>query len=102
MTLEIERGVIEARNTIPVLSNVLFVAEDGAVTLTGTDLQIEANATAAAVGEMKTTLPSDKILAAAKSFKPGKLTIAPVAGRSAVTVKQGRSVRTISTLAADD
>lgn len=113
MTVEIERdallgalqqvnGVIEARNTIPVLSNVLFVVEDGTVTLTGTDLQIEANATAAAVGEMKTTLPSDKILAAAKSFKPGKLMIAPVAGRSAVTVKQGRGVRTISTLAADD
>lgn len=113
MTVEIERdallgalqqvnGVIEARCTIPVLSNVLFVAQDGVVTLTGTDLDIEASATAPAIGEMKTTLPSDKILAAAKSFKPGKLTIAPVAGRSAVTIKQGRGVRTISTLPADD
>lgn len=113
MTVEIERdallgalqqvnGVIEARCTIPVLSNVLFVAQDGVVTLTGTDLDIEASATAPAIGEMKTTLPSDKILAAAKSFKPGKLTIAPVAGRSAVTIKQGRGVRTISTLSADD
>lgn len=113
MTVDIERnallgalqqvnGVIEARTTIPVLGNVLFVVADGAADLTGTDLDIEANATAPAIGELKTTLPSDKLLAAAKSFKPGKLTIAPVAGRSAITIKQGRGVRTISTLSADD
>lgn len=113
MTVDIERdallaalqqvnGVIGARNTIPVLSNVLFVAADGSATITGTDLDIEAKAVAPAVGEMRITFPADKILAAAKSFKPGRLTIAPVAGRSAVTIKQGRGVRTISTLSADD
>lgn len=112
MTVEIERdallgalqqvnGVIEARNTIPVLSNVLFVVADGTLTVTGTDLDIEANATAPAIGEIKTTLPSDKILAAAKSFKPGRLTIAEIEGRSAVVIKQGRSTRTIPTLSAD-
>lgn len=100
--LEQVKGVIEARNTIPVLSNVLFAVANGGLTVTGTDLDIEASATATAAGEMLTTLPSDKILAAAKSFKPGKLTIATVDGRSAVTVKQGRGVRTISTLSADD
>lgn len=100
--LEQVKGVIEARNTIPVLSNVLFVVQDDVLTVTGTDLDIEASATAAASGEISTTLPSDKILVAAKSFKPGKLTIASVDGRGAVTVKQGRGVRTISTLSADD
>ncbi len=113
MTVEIERdallaaleqvkGVIEARNTIPVLHNVLFVVEDGILTVTGTDLDIEASAIAPAAGALRTTLPSDKINLAAKSFKPGKLTIVPVEGRNAVTVKQGRGVRTISTLPADD
>nr|WP_314471097.1 DNA polymerase III subunit beta [uncultured Sphingomonas sp.] len=100
--LEQVKGVIEARNTIPVLSNVLFAVSDGVLTVTGTDLDIEASATAPASGEILTTLPSDKIMVAAKSFKPGKLTIAPVEGRGAVTVKQGRGVRTISTLSADD
>ncbi|EZP57448.1 DNA polymerase III subunit beta [Sphingomonas sp. RIT328] len=112
MTVEIERdallgalqqvnGVIEARNTMEILSNILFVAQEGLLTVTGTDIDIEANATTPVVGEIKTTLPSDKILTAVKSFKAGKLTIAEVPGRAAVTVKQGRGVRTISTLGAD-
>ena len=100
--LEQVKGVIEARTTIPVLSNVLFVVEDGVLTVTGTDLDLEANAVAPASGEIRTTLPSDKILLAAKGFKSGKLTIAPVEGRGAVTVKQGRGVRTIPTLPSDD
>ncbi len=100
--LEQVRGVIEARNTIPVLSNVLFVVSGGTLTVSATDLDMEANATAPSTGEMRTTLPSDKILLAAKSFKPGRLSIAAVAGRGAVTIKQGRGVRTISTLSADD
>lgn len=113
MTVEIERdalitaleqvkGVIEARNTIPVLSNVLFVVRDGILTVTGTDLDIEANATTSATGEIHTTLPADKILLAAKSFKPGKLKIVALEERGAVTVKQGRGVRTIPVLPADD
>ena len=53
MKLTIERGdllnalshvqnIVERRNTIPILSNVLLEAEDGALTLTATDLDIEA------------------------------------------------------------
>ncbi len=53
MKLTIERGdllnalshvqnVVERRNTIPILSNILISAKDGAVTLTATDLDIEA------------------------------------------------------------
>lgn len=95
-------GVVEARVTIPVLSNLLLVVDGGALSVTGTDLDIEATATAAASGEMRVTVPNDKLLAAVKSFKSGKLTIASVDGRHAVTVKQGRGVRTLSTLPADE
>jgi DNA polymerase-3 subunit beta len=100
--LEQVAGVVERRNTIPVLSNLLLVVGDGALSVTGTDLDIEATASVAATGELRTTVPAEKILAAVKSFKTGKLTIAPVDGRQAVTVKQGRGVRTLSTLSADD
>ena len=36
------QNVVERRNTIPILSNVLLSAEAGALTLTATDLDIEA------------------------------------------------------------
>ena len=35
------QSVVERRNTIPILSNVLLEAENGALTLTATDLEIE-------------------------------------------------------------
>lgn len=34
-------SIVESRNTIPILSNVLFTAKDGGVTLTTTDLDME-------------------------------------------------------------
>jgi len=100
--LEQVAGVVERRNTIPVLSNLLLIVDGGTLSVTGTDLDIEATASAVAAGELRTTVPAEKILAAVKSFKSGKLTIATVDGRQAVTVKQGRGVRTLSTLPAED
>jgi len=45
------QNVVERRNTIPILSNVLMSAEDGKVTLVATDLDIEVSEdTAADVG----------------------------------------------------
>ena len=35
------QSVVERRNTIPILSNVLLQAEGGSLTLTATDLDIE-------------------------------------------------------------
>ncbi|MEL6257608.1 MAG: DNA polymerase III subunit beta [Pseudomonadota bacterium] len=42
------QNVVERRNTIPILSNVLLSAEDDGLTLTATDLEIEAVDTASA------------------------------------------------------
>jgi len=113
MKIEIERdvllvaleqvfGVVERRNTIPILSNLLVIVENGLLSVTGTDLDIEASASASAAGSLRTTVPADKFLAAVKSFKPGKLSVAPIEGREALTVKQGRGVRTIATLPGDE
>jgi DNA polymerase-3 subunit beta len=79
-------GVVEARNTIPVLSNLLMLIDGDMLSVTGTDLDIEATATAPASGDLRITVPNDKIMAAVKSFKSGKLTIATVEGRAALTV----------------
>lgn len=47
------QSVVERRNTIPILSNVLMQAEGGALTLTATDLDIEVSEAAPADVAMK-------------------------------------------------
>lgn len=39
--LQLVVGVVERRQTLPVLSNVLVVAEEGRLEFTGTDLEVE-------------------------------------------------------------
>lgn len=113
MTIEIERDaflaalrqvvdVVEARTTIPVLANLMLVAEAGRLSITGTNLDMEATVTVQAAGELDTTVPKDKLLAAVQSLKPGRLTLAMAEGRPAVTLKQGRAVRTLSVLSTRD
>lgn len=114
MTIEVERDalltalrqvadVVEARTTIPVLSNILLVAKDGELTVTGTDLDIEASSTIPAAGEIETTVDARKLVAGVGSLKPGRVSIASAADRTgAVTIKGGRSVRTLGSLSAKD
>ncbi|KQN93865.1 hypothetical protein ASE95_02880 [Sphingomonas sp. Leaf231] len=114
MTIEVERDallsalrqvadVVEARTTIPVLSNILLIARDGELTVTGTDLDIEASASLPAAGDLETTVDARKLVAGIASLKPGRVVIAPTTDRSgAVTIKGGRSVRTLGSLSAID
>ena len=113
MTVEVERdallaalrqvaGVVASRNTIAVLGNLLLIAEGGSLTVTGTDLDQTACARVDAAGSIKTTVDKEKLLAAVASFKAGRLTIDSVEGRAAVTIKQGRGVRTLPTLSPND
>jgi DNA polymerase-3 subunit beta len=113
MTVEVERDallatvravadVVESRNTIPILSNLLIEVASGTLTVTGTDLDIQASASCEAAGEMLTTVDRNKLVAAVTSLKPGRVTIAPVEGRGAVTLAAGRGKRTLSTLPAAD
>ena len=39
--LQLVTGVVERRQTLPVLSNLLVRAADGAVSITGTDLEVQ-------------------------------------------------------------
>lgn len=54
------QSAVEKRNTIPILSNVLMKAEDGTLTLTTTDMDLEINESVAAEIEVpgSTTVPA--------------------------------------------
>ncbi|MEM9741270.1 MAG: DNA polymerase III subunit beta [Pseudomonadota bacterium] len=47
--LQLVTGVVERRQTLPVLSNVLLVAENDTLTLVGTDLEVELKASVAGI-----------------------------------------------------
>ena len=102
-TLQAVIGVVERRQTMPILANVLLVAKDQQLTLTATDLEVELNANSAATvqetGEI--TVPGRKLLDIVKAL-PDKATVTfSLEGERAV-VRSGKSRFTLATLSASD
>jgi DNA polymerase-3 subunit beta len=102
--LNLVAGVVERRQTLPILSNVLLALEDKTLSLTGTDLEVEligrVELDAAGVdGEV--TVPARKLVDICKSLPEGStIEFSLEAGKA--TVKAGRSRFTLSTLPAAD
>ncbi|MGY8795709.1 MAG: DNA polymerase III subunit beta, partial [Woeseiales bacterium] len=48
-------GVVERRQTMPILANVLLVAKDGVLSVTATDLEVEL----VAVADVKVDVPGE-------------------------------------------
>jgi len=102
--LNLVAGVVERRQTLPILSNVLLALEDKTLSLTGTDLEVEligrVELDAAGVdGEV--TVPARKLVDICKSLPEGS-TIECSLEAGKATVKAGRSRFTLSTLPAAD
>jgi DNA polymerase III subunit beta len=100
--LQLVGGVVERRQTLPVLSNVLLVLEDGELSLTGTDLEVEL------VGRVKVdqshqpgeiTVPARKLLDICKSLDDDAMIEISLADTK-LTLKAGRSRFTLTTLPA--
>ncbi|MEH6366273.1 MULTISPECIES: DNA polymerase III subunit beta [Pseudomonas] len=102
--LQLVAGVVERRQTLPVLSNVLLVVEDQQLSLTGTDLEVElvgrvALEDAAEPGEI--TVPARKLMDICKSLPSDALIDIRVEDQK-LLVKAGRSRFSLSTLPAND
>ncbi|OLU24818.1 DNA polymerase III subunit beta [Pseudomonas sp. PA15(2017)] len=102
--LQLVAGVVERRQTLPVLSNVLLVVEGQQLSLTGTDLEVElvgrvALEDAAEPGEI--TVPARKLMDICKSL-PADALIDVRVDEQKLLVKAGRSRFTLSTLPAND
>ena len=98
--LQLVAGVVERRQTLPVLSNALVVLDDGGeLALTGTDLEVEiVGRTSVESGDAgETTLPARKLLDICRSLPDGAEIEIAVDGQRA-TIKSGRSRFTLSTL----
>lgn len=94
-------GVVERRQTLPILSNVLLRARDGRLSVTGTDLEVELvssiGLSVQTAGEV--TVPGRKFLDILRSLPEGAaVTLSTEADR--LVVRAARSRFTLSTLPA--
>ena len=99
------QNIVERRNTIPILANVLLQAEDGALKLTATDLDIEAVDQAdASVGEAGAiTAPAQTLFDVVRKLPDGSdvsLSLDPSNQR--LSIEAGRSLFALPTLPASD
>ncbi|SDL54035.1 DNA polymerase III, beta subunit [Modicisalibacter muralis] len=98
--LTLVAGVVERRQTLPVLSNVLIEVQDTQLSLTGTDLEVEliGRAEPSQVDEPgSATVPARKLMDICKSLpEQSEITFALEDGRA--VLRAGRSRFTLSTL----
>ena len=100
--LNLVAGVVERRQTLPILANVLLVLDGDRLSLTGTDLEVElvGRVQLPKAGESgEVTVPARKFVDICKSLPEGS-DIQFAAEEGKVTVKSGRSRFTLSTLPA--
>ncbi len=94
-------GVVERRQTMPVLSNVLLSARNNRLSITGSDLEVELvaakNLAVAQAGEV--TVPGRKFLDICRAI-PEKTEVTLSTEGDRLTIRAGRSRFTLSTLPA--
>ena len=94
-------GVVERRQTMPILSNVLLVAREGELLVTATDLEVELVASAAVAVETggEITVSGRKLLDICKALPDGSDIDISLSGEKLV-VRSGRSKFSLVTLPA--
>jgi DNA polymerase-3 subunit beta len=96
-------GVVERRQTLPVLANFMLSARDGRLTVTGTDMEVEliSNVTATVTQDGEITVPARKLLDIVKALPDGSNITFSISDDKA-TLSAGRSRYTLSTLPASE
>lgn len=96
-------GVVERRQTLPILGNLLFKAARNKIEITATDLEVEIKASCQAEVEEdgELTLPARKLLDICKALPEGA-SIKLSSSDSRAQIRSGKSRFSLSTLPADD
>jgi DNA polymerase-3 subunit beta len=101
--LQAVHGVVERRQTLPILSNVLLSARDGVLSLTGTDMEVEliARTTVEDLEDGEITVPARKFVDICRALPADGEVKFEIDGERAV-VRCGRSRFNLATIAATD
>lgn len=96
-------SVVEKRQTLPVLANILFRVEKGSMTLIATDLEVEVKTSIEVTAEddIEFTLPARKIVDICKALGDSVDLELDIQGDKTI-LKSGRGRYTLSTLPAAD
>jgi DNA polymerase-3 subunit beta len=97
-------GVVERRQTMPILANVLLVADKNSLSVTATDLEVELVARTEVDGvdvPGEITVPGRKLLDICRALPDGAKVSCSLKG-DRLTIQSGRSKFVLSTLAAGD
>ena len=101
--LQAVQGVVERRQTLPILANFLLVIDDGRLSVTGTDMEIELVASIALEdgepGEI--TVPARKLVDICRSL-PGDAQVRLEVDGERAQLRSGRSRFSLTTLPAGD
>jgi DNA polymerase-3 subunit beta len=94
-------GVVERRQTMPILANVLLAARNGRLAITGTDLEVELVASTDVIIQQAgdVTVPGRKLLDIVRTL-PEKSNVTLTRDGEKVVLKAGRSRFTLSSLPA--
>lgn len=102
--LHIVRGVLEHRQTLPVLSNILVSARDGALSFTATDSEVELEARVAvddwSGGEI--TVPARKFIDICQALPVRAKVEFEIDGDDKAHIRSGRSRFMLTTISASD
>ena len=99
------QSVVERRNTIPILSNVLLRADDGGVELTATDMDIAVVEKVAANVSQKgtTTVPAHTIFDIVRKLEDGaQVELGGGSEEGQIALRSGRSTLKLATLPSED
>jgi DNA polymerase-3 subunit beta len=99
------QGIVEKRNTIPILANILLVAGEGTLTLTATDMDMVAKETIPANVEIQgaTTVPAHTLFDIIRKLKEGSsVTLEALPATGQVHVESGQAKFDLSYLPAED
>lgn len=96
-------GIVERRHTLPILSNLLLECNQGTITLTATDLEMQVSMSAAseATETFATTVSAKKLLDICRSLPEGSQ-LSMLEQDSRLQVSTGRSKFNLQTLPAAD
>lgn len=96
-------GVVERRQTLPVLANFLISARDGRLSVTGTDMEVELITTvdAQVESESEVTVPARKLVDIVRMLPEG-VEITAVSEGDKMTVSSGKGRYTLATLPATE